>query len=238
MPRVAETLRAAIADKGKDAVARTLRRVQNDFECGGHATIDAFRLDISRALGLTEPLTWQEFAHGYLVAPILMKNTGLAEIQQWLTRAGYPQGILSNLCPIWQRMWQKRGLMDFAEGRAVYSCFAGAVKPSEALVRQSIRMMCREPKNIFFIDDNPDNIRMVEKAGATGCLYENNLQLHDWLLAVGMPPDLLAPLLSTEPLVPIVVTDREAIDFLIAEFGVVLPAEPAEEPDEKTAPMS
>lgn len=105
-------------------------------------------------------------------------NLSMLPVVAQLQHAGYRLGILSNTC--WSH-WEhcKRRFRIVADGFEVHalSCEIHAAKPDAAMYRAAAELAGVACEEMFFTDDNPDNVAGACAAGVDALQYTSTPEL-------------------------------------------------------------
>ena len=111
-------------------------------------------------------------------------NVSILPVVAQLQSARYRLGVLSNTCRShWEHCSRRfRIVAEAFEVRAL-SCEIHAAKPEAAIYRAAARLAGVTPGEVFFTDDNPDNVAGARAVGFDAVQYTSTPQLVEELRA-------------------------------------------------------
>jgi HAD superfamily hydrolase (TIGR01509 family) len=109
---------------------------------------------------------------------IFALNVSLLPVVAQLQSARYRLGILSNTCRShWEHCTRRFRIVAEAFGVHALSCEIQAGKPQAAIYEAAARLAGVAPEEIFFADDNPQNVAGAVAAGFDAVEYTSTPQL-------------------------------------------------------------
>lgn len=81
--------------------------------------------------------------------------------------------LFSNAVPVFLRQLLKENDLERLFDSIVISSEIGIVKPDSAFFRKALEMINATPEEVFFIDDNSENVKAAEKLGIKSVVYKD-----------------------------------------------------------------
>lgn len=114
-------------------------------------------------------------------------NVTILPVVAQLQHAGCRLGILSNTCwSHWKHCVQRFRIVAEVGRVHALSCEIHAAKPDAAMYHAAAKLTGFAPEEIFFTDDNPDNVAGARAVGFDAVCYESTPQLAADLRARGV----------------------------------------------------
>lgn len=167
---------AELADRPAEAVRHAVfdNDLQNRYEAG-QIDSQAFCQAINHCLetGLEDRDILEA------ISAIFTLNRAILPVLEQLRAQGLPLGLLSNTCPAhWQWIlrqgWPVPG--DWFEPR-ILSYEVQAMKPDANIYAVCEKLTGRQPAELFFIDDRPENVEGARRRGWEAHCYESTQDL-------------------------------------------------------------
>lgn len=100
-------------------------------------------------------------------------NRGLAALINRARQKGITTALLMNGVKDWFERWREGN--DLSEFDHVFTSYDLRMrKPEEEIYRRTLELMCADPKECFFIDDQLDNIETAKRLGMETFIYNNS----------------------------------------------------------------
>jgi putative hydrolase of the HAD superfamily len=121
------------------------------------------------------------------ISAIFDLNKNILPVLEHLRSERIPMGLLSNTCPahwdwILRQQWTIPG--NWFEC-CVLSYEIRSMKPDPTIYEVCESKSLRDPNDLFFTDDRPENVQAANQRGWTTCLFQSSeelwLQLDAWL---------------------------------------------------------
>lgn len=97
----------------------------------------------------------------------------------------YIIGTLTNIIHLHHQLRKKKNVYKHFKVKII-SCEVGYRKPDKQIYKLLIKKLKLSPKEIVFIDDEPENLPPAKKLGINGILFKNNKQLVRELRKLGV----------------------------------------------------